>query len=127
MTDFQIILIDSLFFYKGGLFLKINYLDYLKLQLLFNNFTSRFITKKNAQKLMDKKVDKEFGKGLSENNYTKDDKDKVTKLNFKKLVSECEISGYTITFKDIDGNTIKTFDTPQPTFSIVDGELFVSY
>ena len=39
----------------------------------------------------------------------------------------CEISGYTITYIDIDNNTIKTFDIPQPTFSIVDGELFVSY
>lgn len=77
--------------------------------------------------LWSRKVDVELGKGLSENNYTADDKDKVTKLNFSKLVSECEISGYTIAFKDIDGNTIKTFDIPQPAFSIVDGELFVSY
>ena len=76
---------------------------------------------------LESKVDKIDGKGLSENDYTTDDKDKVTKLNFSKLVSECEISGHTITFKDIDGSIIKTFDIPQPTFSIVDGELFVSY
>ena len=109
------------------MYLKINYLDYIKLQFFFNSLKSIFITKKSAQSLFDNKVDKETGKGLSENNYTTSEKEKITKLNFSKLISSCEISGYTLTFKDIDDNIIKTFDIPQPTFSIVDGELFVSY
>lgn len=112
---------------KGGIYLEINYLDYLKLKLFFNNIRSKFITRNGAQTLLDKKVDRESGKGLSDENYTSVEKEKVTKLNFSKLVSSCEILGYTITFKDVDNNTIKTFDIPQPKFEIVDGDLFVSY
>ena len=95
--------------------------EYIKLPLFFNKLKELFT------KELDNKVDKIQGKKLSENDYTNTDKDKVTKLNFSKLVSACEIYGYTIVFKDIDDNIIKTFDIPQPAFSIVDGELFVSY
>ncbi len=103
--------------------MKINFWEYVQFPLFLNKLKEMFSTKEE----LNNKVDKIPGKILSTNDYTSIEKEKVTKLNFKKLVSSCEISGYTITFKDIDNNTIKTFDIPQPTFSIVDGELFVSY
>lgn len=107
--------------------MKINYLDFLRLESFFDKISAHFITKKNATQLLNQKVDKESGKILSDNNYSTEEKNKLTKLNFQKLVSSCEISGYTITFKDIDDNTIDSFEIPQPTFSIENGELFVSY
>lgn len=100
---------------------KIDFWEYINLPLFLNKL------KETLKKELDNKVDKIEGKQLSENDYTSIEKEKVTKLNFSNLVSSCEISGYTITFKDIDDNIIKIIDIPYPTFSIVDGELFVSY
>lgn len=103
--------------------MKINFLEYVQFPLLISKLKEIFATKNE----LDNKVDKAPGKTLSTNDYTTDEKEKVTKLNFSKLVSSCEISGYTLVFKDINNDVIKTFDIPQPTFQIVDGDLFVSY
>ena len=103
--------------------MKINFWEYVQYQLFISRLKEMFATKNE----LDNKVDKVPGKTLSTNDYTTAEKEKVTKLNFSKLVSSCEISEYTLTFKDINDDVIKTFDIPQPTFSIVDGDLFVSY
>ena len=103
--------------------MKINFWEYVQFPLFISRLKEMFATKNE----LDNKVDKVPGKTLSTNDYTTTEKEKVTKLNFSKLVSSCEISGYTLTFKDINDDVIKTFDIPQPTFSIVDGDLFVSY
>lgn len=103
--------------------MKINFWEYVQFPLFISRLKEMFATKNE----LDNKVDKVPGKALSTNDYTTAEKEKVTKLNFSKLVSSCEISGYTLTFKDINDDVIKTFDIPQPTFSIVDGDLFVSY
>ena len=106
--------------------MKINYLDYIKLQFFFNSLKSIFITKKSAQSLFDNKVDKETGKGLSENNYTTSEKEKITKLNFSKLISSCEISGYTLTFKDIDDNIIHLIFLSQHFLLLMGNYLFLT-